>query len=211
MMAIDDAVETRIEFIQTLEPLFSRPALAQAVIDVPIGLPTSGARCCDKEARRLLQPPRASSVFPAPIRAVLPARSQKEASDLWWEAERKRCTAQLAAILPKIRDVDGLITPARQSQIREGHPEVSFAVMNNGRAMSHPKRRSAGREERLTVLEKTFPGVRTQLAGLGSFVGDAVDALAMHWTARRVASGQALVLPKVSQVDDQGLRMEIVA
>ncbi len=114
-------------------------------------------------------------------------------------------------VLPKIRDVDGLITPARQSQIREGHPEVSFAVMNNGRAMSNPKRRSAGREERLALLEKHFPRVRTQVAGLGSFVGDAVDALAMLWTARRAAAGQALVLPKESQVDDRGLRMEIVA
>jgi predicted RNase H-like nuclease len=43
---------------------------AVTTIDIPIGLPTTGARQCDGDARRLLKT-RRSSVFPAPVRAVL--------------------------------------------------------------------------------------------------------------------------------------------
>src|SRR5258708_2795984 len=53
---------------QVWNPL--RPATIIA-IDVPIGLPEAGERSCDQLARRLLRAPRASSVFPTPIRSVL--------------------------------------------------------------------------------------------------------------------------------------------
>jgi hypothetical protein len=50
-------------------------------IDVPIGLSDAGERPCDKLARKQLGPPRASSVFPAPIRAVLSERDYKSACE----------------------------------------------------------------------------------------------------------------------------------
>ena len=46
-------------------------------IDIPIGLPKAGARACDVEARRLLGP-RRSSVFAAPLRAMLARREVVE-------------------------------------------------------------------------------------------------------------------------------------
>ena len=36
-------------------------------VDVPIGLPDSGARGCALEARQILRKPRSASVFPAPV------------------------------------------------------------------------------------------------------------------------------------------------
>jgi predicted RNase H-like nuclease len=63
-------------------------------VDVPIGLPERGSRDCDVEARRLLGV-RSSSVFPAPIRAMLAAGSQAEASRIGHGAEGKRVSIQL--------------------------------------------------------------------------------------------------------------------
>src|SRR5487761_1764958 len=50
-----------------------RSAAQDAIIavDIPIGLPIRGARICDLEVRRYPGAPRASSVFPAPVRACL--------------------------------------------------------------------------------------------------------------------------------------------
>jgi predicted RNase H-like nuclease len=211
LAAIEEHGVTRLQVLTSLESLFEDPALIAAVIDVPIGLPDTGPRNCDLQARQLLRAPRASSVFSAPLRSMLLARDQREASRIRFEAEGKRCSAQLAAILPKIREVDDLLNPERQLKVREGHPEVSFAIMNDSRSMSHPKRRSAGREERIGLLAGQFPDVLTALAGVGRFSIDAVDAYAMLWTARRVVTGTSRTLPEARTLDRRGLRMEIVA
>src|SRR4029453_1522890 len=63
--------------------------LAAMAIDIPIGLPSAGARECDQAARRLLGARRGSSVFPAPIRSVLRARSHAEASQRRQRVEGK--------------------------------------------------------------------------------------------------------------------------
>jgi predicted RNase H-like nuclease len=209
--AIEEHGVTRLRVIDSLGNFFEDDALIAAVIDVPIGLPEVGPRSCDLAARKLLRASRASSVFPAPLRSMLPARDQGEASRLRLAAEGKRCSIQLAAILPKIREVDSLLDPEMQLKVREGHPEVTFAIMNGGQSMSHPKRRPAGREERIGLLHGHFPDMLTALAGVGRFEEDAVDAYAMLWTARRLVEGASLTLPVAPNVDRRGLRMEIVA
>ena len=209
--AIEESGATRLQILETLKELFEDPALVAAVIDVPIGLPEAGPRSCDLMARQLLRPPRATSVFPAPIRSMLVARDQGEASRLRFATEGKRCSVQLAAILPKIREVDNLLSPERQLKVREGHPEVSFAIMNGSKSMSYPKRGSAGREERIRLLGGHFPDVLTALSGVGRFRLDAIDAYAMLWTARRLVEGASRTLPESPTFDGRGLRMEIVA
>src|SRR5262245_49499590 len=67
---------------------------AVIAIDIPIGLPELGARQCDIEARRLLGPGRASSVFPAPIRPILSAGSYPAASAIRRAHEAKGVTVQ---------------------------------------------------------------------------------------------------------------------
>ena len=202
---------TSLKVLESLDILFRDETLVVAVIDMPIGLPERGSRPCDLLARKLLGKARGSSVFPAPIQAMLAARDHKEASDLRYGVEAKRCSIQLAAILPKIRELNNLMTPELQLRAREGHPEVSFAVMNADRPMSHPKRLQAGRAERTALLDRSFPDVTARLAEVGSFAGDAVDAYAMLWTAQRIAAGTARVLGRNTDVDTRGIRMEIVA
>lgn len=209
--AILESGGTRLAILDSLEPLFEDPGPVAAVIDVPIGLPEIGPRVCDLVARRLLRAPRASSVFPAPLRCMLSAHSHAEASRLRFAAEGKRCSVQLAAILPKIREVDDLLDPRKQLKIREGHPEVSFAVMNGRTSMSHAKRHAAGRDERIALIRRLFPDMPRALSGIERFEIDAIDAYAMLWTARRVADSTHETLPTGPPMDQRGLRMEMVA
>jgi predicted RNase H-like nuclease len=142
---------------------------------------------------------------------MLAARSQTEASRLRRAVDGKGCTVQLAAILPKIREVDALMSAEMQRIVREGHPEVTFAVMNNDHPMAQPKRRKAGRDERLALLVHHFPDAPIRLAELRHFREDAIDAYAMLWTAYRVARGVNRTLPESPATDLRGNRMEMVA
>src|SRR6185436_13019562 len=97
---------------------------AVIAIDIPIGLP-SGAprdnarRRADAEARAFLGRRRAVSVFSSPCRPTLAAQSYREACDLEVRARGggKGLSQEAYNIIPKIRDVDDVITPAHQARI----------------------------------------------------------------------------------------------
>src|SRR5215469_13251124 len=76
--------QTTVHRVASLSEIFkSAPDFDLIAIDIPIGLLDTyrlGGRICDCEARRALGSPRGSSVFPAPVRGVLVARSPEEAS-----------------------------------------------------------------------------------------------------------------------------------
>ena len=146
-------------------------------IDVPIGLTDAGPRSCDLEARRLLKAPRASSVFPAPVRPTLSARTYLEACTIHAAADGRRMSKQAFAILPKIVQVDAVLRgdPSLQRRVREVHPEVCFTVWNADQPMLHRKTRSQGREEREALIDKNWPGQRERLITAGG-----VDKMAPH-------------------------------
>jgi predicted RNase H-like nuclease len=126
-------------------------------VDVPIGLLECGARDCDVEARRLLGV-RRSSVFPAPIRPILAATSQADASRIRRSVEDKGVSIQTWAIVPKIVEVDGFLRAdeARREIVREVHPEVSFFFLNGERPMSAAKRKAVGQAERLSMRRSSM-------------------------------------------------------
>jgi predicted RNase H-like nuclease len=185
-------------------------SLTLIVIDIPIGLPDHGARACDVEARRLLGRARGSSVFPTPIRIMLDAGTWEEACRRRLEQEGKKCSKQVAGILPKIHEVDQGMTPATQHRVREGHPELCFAMMNQGKPMSFNKRMKKGQEERLRLLLHHFADITMQLRGVSGARADIIDAYACLWTARRVAQGKAVSLTADTEVDSKGLKAEIM-
>jgi predicted RNase H-like nuclease len=193
------------------------PETAIVAIDVPIGLPEGGPRACDVEARRLLRVPRASSVFAAPVRPALIEGTFADVSDAHFGADGRRISRQAFAILPKVREVDDVLRarPALQARVREVHPEVCFAVWNDGRPMRHRKGHAAGRAEREALIDARWPGRRARfiadLRRSGCRADDLNDAFAALWTARRIRDGVALVLPDAPQTDRFGLRMEMLA
>ena len=192
---------------------------AQAAIDIPIGIPDNGARSVDYAARSLLGSPRASSVFPVPCRPTLAATTYAEACAINRRAsvDAKAVSQQLFAMLPKMRAVDSLLSPAAQTRVRECHPEVCFAVLSGRRrGLEHSKKTPEGEAERTLLLSRVLPpfqiGAIRATVGAGADRDDIVDALVCLVTAYRIASGTATTLPRGRvPTDSRGLRMEMLA
>jgi predicted RNase H-like nuclease len=180
------------------------------VVDIPIGLLDEGTRLADREARRLLKR-RSCCVFTAPLRPMLTCSDYAEARKCRRTIEGKGLTKQAWAIMPKIREVDVLLTPERQSWVREGHPEVSFAQINNGEAVTLSKHTAEGRRERMSLLTKHFSTVASHVQMYSRIAEDIIDAYAMLWTASRIREGRAVASPEQSPRDSRGLLMQIWA
>jgi predicted RNase H-like nuclease len=209
--------EITAQVFRAASDLFSQARCLDIVtIDIPTGLSDGAPRMCDLVARQLLGP-RASSVFPAPVRQALPAATYLEACDLSEAACGKRLSQQAFAILPPIRDVDEQMRLLSDSQarIREVHPEVCFCAWAGGEPMSFSKKHPAGFAERLTLVEGTYPGAFADIRSghsRGSVADDGIiDALAALWTAERILAGTATTIPAPPPTDRYGLRMEMVA
>lgn len=145
------------------------------------------------------------------MRAALDCSDYQEALKLSLQIEGKSLTKQTWAIIPKIKQVDGLMTPAAQSRIREGHPEVSFAHMNGGAALLTSKHTEKGGRDRLSMLTLHFEGVTSLVQQHSRIAEDIIDACAMLWTARRILNNCALALPETPPTDARGLLMQIWA
>ena len=126
-------------------------------------------------------------------------------------------SCQCYGILPKIREVDALMSPYRQKYIREVHPEVAFAILA-GHPMMHRKTTIDGVHERLAILDssgialelETIQECRRKLGRGKVHVDDMIDAAALVLAAKRIANGTARVFGD-AQSDSRNLRMEIVA
>jgi predicted RNase H-like nuclease len=201
----------RLELIEDLGDILRRieaGTLAAAAIDIPIGLAASAPRRCDIEARHLLGA-RRSSVFPAPARSVLGAASYEEACERSALACGKKISRQLFNILPKIEQVDALMTPHHQAFLFEMCPELGFTFLA-GAPMRANKRTAAGRGERRACLEAAFGDVEDLLRPpRGAAPDDVLDALIGAWTARRYATQAHVQLG--GEPDATGLRMEVIA
>lgn len=206
----------------TFEDVLALPQEPRVIaVDVPIGLLSQaqrGGRDCDKEARKILGH-RGSSVFSAPTRPALDALARGMPYDGVSKANRASSPAgiglskQSFAIMPKIADVDGAMTPALQDRVFEVHPEVSFSAASGGRVLLS-KKRAPGRVARERILEQVefepwtvWFAERPPRSGLD----DLLDACIACWTAGRIATGAAACVPPSPGVDDRGLRMEIWA
>lgn len=129
-------------------------------IDIPIGLQdgSPGTRECDRLAREKLGSPRQSSVFPAPVRAVLNASNYEEAKRLSHSAIGKKISQQAFNILPKIREVDRLLLGNEKARrvVREIHPEICFWAFC-GKAMKCSKKTQNGYCERIVCWKASVP------------------------------------------------------
>lgn len=196
------------------EVLSLPPQPAVIAVDIPIGLvdtPQPGGRECDRQARRLLGR-RASSVFTPPTRALLAATHYEQ-------VRSHGVSIQAFGILPKIREVDQLMTPQLQTSVHEAHPELAFRFLA-GAPMQHNKKTLAGREERLQALAQAsggmFSGIRETLVNaLKTYKrsqlvpDDLLDAYILAWLALRIVDRQANRVPCDPPIDQKGLRMEI--
>jgi len=196
-------------------------APAVIAVDVPIGLlatACAGGRACEQLARKFLGR-RASSVFSSPTRAALAAFRTGAGYRAVSIANRGNIAGapgisqQTFGILPKIDEVDRLLAPAGQGIVVEVHPELCFAEANGGTPMSHSKKTLSGLTQRATLLARlgfASPlGLLWPRLPVGVKRDDLVDACIACWTAERVATSSAVVIPSSPPTDTTGLRMEL--
>ena len=183
--------------------------VAAVGITIPIGLPSSRPRLCDLQARDFVGP-RATAILPAPLRSTLGSASFEEACSRSRAASGKTMPRQTFANLLRIEAVDGLMVPERQKYLVEVHPEVSFRELA-GRPMANPKTVSQGRLERMEALRHPFPDIAQHVRRRARLVqpDDVLDAFAAAWSARRFVTKNFTRLG--GEVDERGLRMEIIA
>jgi len=207
--------EVSSDVFSSLESLLDRtPRPIALAIDIPIGMTDSGPRECDKLARAMLGHPRSSSVFPAPIRPALEAKDRKGADEIARSVDGRGVGAQAWGLYPRIREVDGILrgNPLARRFIFEVHPEVSFAAWNGGMPIADPKKLSEGMEKRTKLIDEHFGNeVRNAIRRrhLRNLVADddINDAFAALWTAERIQSGVAEVIPTPPEIDTLGIEM----
>lgn len=178
---------------------------ARAMIDMPIGLKPSGYRACDLCARKLVGP----AVFVGARRDLWEFPDMAAANRYYWKNESKGrgVSAQLWNIRDKIREVDEIMTPARQTTIGEAHPELILWNLA-GRVRLAKKTSAEGREQRIALLAQRgftrLPKWLAQRHSTGIGRDDLIDACACAVAARdstqRVGG---------DEIDPRGLRMEI--
>lgn len=188
----------------TFADLLVLPAVVVAV-DIPIGLPSATERRgCDVAARERLGAQR-SSVFFAPPREVLSARTHTEACALSRAAGGAGLSLQTWHITDKIREVGALATDPR---VVEAHPELSFRALS-GQLLPR-KTLVAGREARLAALRTWLPSAALPHPRPGRAApDDCLDALACAWTARRWLRGEADVLGDGTDADGRPVRIVV--
>lgn len=162
-------------------------------LDIPIGLPQATLhRECDVAARTFVGK-RSSSVFHTPHQAVLEAGTYREANRLSKKCHGSGISAQAYALRSKILEVHPIA--ARDPRLVEVHPEVSFCAIKGG-TLDFAKRSWNGQMERRALIRSQGIVLPDQLSDAGIVAADdLLDAAAAAWTARRIATGTAEVLP----------------
>lgn len=217
---IDDRGNGSVGVFDTVyRALIMHPACDVMLIDMPIGLPDAMTprRECDAIARKLLGKGLTSRVFDPPPRRALDTSFYEDACALSDTIIGKKISRQSFNIAPKIKELDGVLRRHRDyvGRVRESHPELAFAAMNNRQALRVSKKQKSGLQGRLKVLQRHYPhahelyqhakeSILRKEAGLD----DILDAMALAIMAR---SAQRLrSIPGNPPSDAVGLPMEIV-
>ena len=172
-------------------------------IDMPLGLLETGWREADRAARGLLGP-RRSSVFAIPPRAVWAQASYQAANQRCRELTGQGFSIQAWGLRAKLLEAD-LYRATCGHPLYEVHPELAFGALA-GAPLEHSKHTEAGRELRRELLGRA--GLVVPLVPRAP-VTDTLDAAAVAWSAWRIATGHAVVIPGRPQQDDQGREIAI--
>lgn len=177
------------------------------LIDIPIGLKDAGKRTCDVEAKERLKPHRQNSLFPTPVRKAVYAKTLEKAKEINEQYDFS-VTNQAWSITLRIREVDEFLdqNPEAIGVLRESHPEICFAALNDGKPMEHGKDSDDGLANRKRELF-------SEDESLEKVYESAVETFIDHpsW-ARRMSKNakddilDALVLAHTARMDEANLR-----
>lgn len=173
-------------------------------IDMPLGLLETGWREADRAARGLLGP-RRSSVFAIPPRAVWAQTSYRAANQRCRELTGQGFSIQAWGLRAKLLEANHYRQTC-EHPLYEVHPELAFGALA-GVPLAASKHTGAGRDLRRELLARA--GIQIPGGHPATLLGDILDAAAVAWSARRIAAGQAVVIPSVPQHDGQGREISI--
>jgi predicted RNase H-like nuclease len=173
-------------------------------IDMPLGLLETGWREADRAARGLLGP-RRSSVFAIPPRAVWAEASYRAANQRCRELTGQGFSIQAWGLRAKLLEANQYRETCGH-RLYEVHPELAFGALA-GMPLAASKHTRAGRDLRRELLARA--GIEIPGGHPAALLGDILDAAAVAWSARRIATGQAVAIPSVPQHDDQGREISI--
>jgi predicted RNase H-like nuclease len=189
----------------SLDGVLEGNGLGVVGIDMPLGLLESGWREADLAARGLLGS-RRSSVFAIPPRAVWGEPDYAAASRRCRELTGKSFSVQAWGLRAKLLEADRYRETCAHP-LYEVHPELAFSTLS-GAPLPFSKHTAPGLELR-----------RGLLAGAGIVLpadpvppapaADTLDAAAVAWSAWRIATGQAVVIPALPQRDRHGREIAI--
>jgi len=122
--------------------------------------------------------------------------------------------AQAWGLYSRIREVDRILRakPLARRFIYEVHPELSFAAWNSGVSLAQAKKSTEGMNIRTGLVDDYFGrearnAVRHRHPTHPLANDDINDAFAALWTAERIYSGGAGVIPDPPHVDSVGIEM----
>ncbi len=186
------------------------------VVDIPIGLPEGKRiRLCDLEAREMLGKDGRSRVFLTPPRETLSAMDGHAFQAAHREARSVGAGYPVWGFVPKLVEVDNLMTPKLQARVREFHPELVWARLENGSVAS--KHGAEGIAQRMALLKKFVPDLDSIVEwkknlGRAARHDDLLDALvglAVAEDLRKRTNPSHRLPPEKPPRDGRGLRMEI--
>lgn len=192
---------------------------ATLLIDIPIGLPESaemGLHRPDQELRNKLVG-KASSVFNTPCRQAVYAEDKHAARRYNLQVLGKSLSEQSLGFSKKIKEVDLFLEacPEYIGRLRESHPELCFALLNQGLPLISRKTEPEGMAERIAVLSRYFPQaesafIKIQTRQLQSQWNDFVDAMVLAVTGQIGLSKGFLTIPRQPWRDKREIPMEVV-
>ena len=198
-----------------LQQLFDHAA--SVWIDIPIGLAEKQHRQCDILLRNALGK-KAASVFQTPVRSAVYANDYRHACEINEKITGKRISRQAWNIVPKIRQVDHLLTGRTGliPKVHECHPEWQY-VRFLGDYISTSKKSQEGYEQRLKILENLLPGMSQFMSSIianlpGQYVApdDILDATVLAIAACKASENSVIQgFPEQPEIDEAGIPMQV--
>ncbi len=170
------------------------------IIDMPIGLEVNKAnRSCDIEARKFLGH-RRSTIFSPPCRDAINSGTYQEAKAINLKKTNKSISKQSWFLTKKILETQKFVDEDSGIDLKEGHPECSFAEYA-GIPIAESKKKIHGIFKRLEILKELNFSMTKLVEMLPSCakieIDDLFDAAILCWTANRVFYGENKTFPRL--------------
>ena len=203
----------RVAPVRHIPRLLQEEGIDFALIDMPIGFVDGPEpRDVDSAMRSFLKG-KSSSVFPTPCRAALDAYDYWDATEINEKSLSRRLSKQTFMLFPKMREIDEAVREVGQARLREGHPEVSFAILNGAPVLTRKRNKDGIADRTRLIASAGMPAedlLKTHKLGAVA-EDDILDAAALLWSAARFVQGLHVTFPPQPSRDAAGLEMSVIA